>query len=79
MHCIDGDPALSIFLFLHLFFTNLFLLTIFYYVGDNILTGQCARAVLHIFYGSMLVFYLAILILREIDKNRCVELSIYWD
>lgn len=76
-HCIDGSDNLSIFLFLHLFFTNLFLLTVFYYVGDNILTGSSVRLALHIFYAAMIIFYLAIMVIREVNKNNCIELSIY--
>lgn len=65
-HNIDGSQNLSILLFLQLFFANLFLLTIFFYVGDNTLKSQPARIALYLFYGAMIIFYLVILILRKV-------------
>lgn len=62
-------------MYLQLFFANLFFLTIFYYVGDNILTGRPARVLLHLFLVAMVAFYVSVLVLRILRDIYCVDES----
>lgn len=62
-------------MYLQLFFANLFFLTIFYYVGDNILKGRPARVLLHMFFVGMIGFYVSVLVLRILRDIYCIDES----
>lgn len=70
LHEILGNRVV---LFLQLFFMNNFFLTVFYYVADNVLTGRVSRIALHIFYILMVLFFVSVLIVRNLLylNDRC--------
>lgn len=74
-HILDDGYDVQYLMYLQLFFANLFFLTIFYYVGDNILKGRPARVLLHLFLVGMVAFYVSVLVLRILKDIYCVDES----
>lgn len=66
VHNIFGLSAL---VFVETLFANIYFLTIFYYIGYNVLTLRWTRIILHCTYAFFVVFETAVLLEKIITSS----------